>query len=92
MNKQELTNEIIKRNPTLTKKSVNETLLLALDIIGDSLTKNETVQLLGFGTFYSTERPARIGRNPKTGDKISISKTLAPKFRAGKLLKDKLNK
>ena len=92
MNKQELTNEIIKRNPTLTKKSVNETLLLALDIIGDSLTKNETVQLLGFGTFYSTERQACIGRNPKTGDKISISKTLAPKFRAGKLLKDKLNK
>jgi len=59
-----------------------------LDGITDALSNREKVTFVGFGTFYVNERPARQGRNPKTGEPIAIPATVVPKFKAGKALKD----
>ena len=55
-----------------------------------SLRKDEVVTLVGFGTFYTGKRTARVGRNPKTGEALDIKAARVPKFRAGKALKDAL--
>jgi len=59
--------------------------------IKSSLRKDETVTLVGFGTFYAGKRAARIGRNPRTGAALDIKAARLPKFRAGKALKDAKN-
>ena len=56
-----------------------------------SLRKDEMVTLVGFGTFFAGQRKARIGRNPRTGEALSIKAARMPKFRAGKALKDSIN-
>ena len=68
----------------LAEKSLNAT----IESITDALSNREKVTFVGFGTFSVSERPARKGRNPKTGDPIDIPATTVPKFKAGKALKD----
>ena len=60
-------------------------------IIGEALADGEDVRLPGFGTFGTRSRPARTGRNPRSGEAVSISASTSPTFRAGKTLKDTLN-
>ena len=62
-----------------------------LEVVKDELVKGEKIQLIGFGTFEVTERAAREGRNPQTGEKVMIKAAKAPHFKAGKALKDALN-
>ena len=62
-----------------------------VDIVGEELKKGEKVQMVGFGTFEVSERPAREGRNPQTGASMVIEASKAPKFKAGKALKDLVN-
>ncbi len=62
-----------------------------IDVVTEELTKGEKVQLVGFGTFEVSERPARTGRNPLTKETIEIAASKAPKFKAGKALKDVIN-
>ncbi len=70
-------------------KAVAEKALNAIkDSIIKALTSRQKVTILGFGTFYVSERPARKGRNPKTGEPIDIPSTAVPKFKPGKALKD----
>ena len=59
-----------------------------IESITEFLSKKDSVQLIGFGTFETRERAAREGRNPQTGKKIKIKATIAPAFKAGKALKD----
>jgi DNA-binding protein HU-beta len=59
--------------------------------VKSSLRRDETVTLVGFGTFYAGKRAARTGRNPRTGAELSIKAARLPKFRAGKALKDAIN-
>ena len=61
------------------------------DTVADCLRQGDKVTLVGFGTFSVTERKARTGRNPRTGEEIEIPGGKAPKFKAGKALKDKLS-
>jgi DNA-binding protein HU-beta len=61
------------------------------DAIGDALKKGDDVRLSGFGSFHVTKRPAREGRNPRTGKTIKIAASKSAKFKAGKGLKDALN-
>ena len=61
------------------------------DIVAEELKKGEKIQLVGFGTFEVSERAARTGRNPQTGAEMTIPASKAPKFKAGKALKDSLN-
>ena len=64
---------------------------LAVDVVAEELKKGEKIQLVGFGTFEVSERAAREGRNPHTGEPMPIAASKAPKFKAGKALKDMMN-
>jgi len=76
----------------LTKVDVQKVIEAVLDGIKDSLTKEEEVRLMGFGTFAIQKSAAREGRNPRTGEKIKIAASNRPVFRAGKELKEAVNK
>ncbi|MCQ2499873.1 MAG: HU family DNA-binding protein [Lachnospiraceae bacterium] len=90
MNKTELVAAIAQK--TGLKKSDSEAALKAfIDTVTEELKKGEKVQLVGFGTFEISERAAREGRNPQTGESMQISASKNPKFKAGKALKDQLN-
>jgi nucleoid DNA-binding protein len=86
MNKQELVAELAK--VTCTKKEAEAALDCVLSTITKALKKNDTVTLVGFGTFKVSKRTARTGRNPQTGEAIKIKAKKVPKFVAGKGLKD----
>ena len=91
MNKAELV-AAIAAQAELSKKDSEKALKAFIDIVTDELVKGEKVQLVGFGTFEVSTRPARTGRNPQTKQTISIAASKAPKFKAGKALKDVVNK
>ncbi len=90
LNKSELI-EHIARQADLSKAAATRALEAMLGGVKTSLKKNNTVSLVGFGTFSVGRRAARNGRNPKTGDAIKIKASKVPKFRPGKALKDALN-
>ena len=75
-----------------TKKSAEETLNAFVDVVTEALVKGEKVQLVGFGSFEVRKRAARKGRNPQTKQEIKIPASKAPVFKAGKALKDLVNK
>ena len=75
----------------LSKKDAEKALKAFTDIVADELKKGEKIQLVGFGTFEVAERAARDGRNPLTGKAMKIAASKAPKFKAGKALKDMIN-
>lgn len=86
MNKPEL---ILKMSEkcNLSKKDAEAALLAFIDTVGEALAENDRVALVGFGTFSVGERAAREGRNPKTGEPMTIGAAKAPKFKAGSALK-----
>ena len=90
MNKSELIDHIAQQ-ADISKAAASRALEAAIDAITDALKNGDSVSLVGFGTFVATEREARTGRNPRTGDAIKIAKAKVPKFRPGKALKDALN-
>lgn len=90
MNKTELITAMAEQTE-LSKKDVEKTLKAFIDTVTEELKKGEKVQLVGFGTFEVTERAAREGRNPQTGETIEIAACIAPKFKAGKQLKEALH-
>jgi DNA-binding protein HU-beta len=83
--------EHIAQQADISKAGASRALEAAIDAITDALKNGDSVSLVGFGTFVATEREARTGRNPRTGDAIKIDKAKVPKFRPGKALKDALN-
>ncbi|MBW7859639.1 MAG: HU family DNA-binding protein [Rhodocyclaceae bacterium] len=89
MNKSELVDEIAA-NAQLSKAAAGRALDAAMSSIKRALKGNDSVTLVGFGTFYVGERAARTGRNPRTGKSIKIQAAKIPKFRAGKGLKDEV--
>jgi DNA-binding protein HU-beta len=90
MNRVELIAEVAKK-ADLSKKDAEAAVKSVFDAIADALAKGEKVQLIGFGTFDVAERAAREGRNPRTGETMKIDASKAPRFKAGKALKDKIN-
>ena len=78
----------IAENTGLTKTDADSALKAFIDVVTDELKKGEKVQLVGFGTFEVADRAERQGRNPKTGEEITIAASKSPKFKAGKALKD----
>ena len=91
MNKGELVAALYAKTE-MTKKDSETVLNALLDVIGETLAKGEKIQLVGFGTFEAKKRPARIARNPRTGEEVKIAACTAPVFKAGKALKDQINK
>ena len=90
MNRKELA-AAIAAGTGLTKKDAEAALNAFVDVVTEELKKGEKVQLVGFGTFEVSERAAREGRNPQTGETMTIEASKAPKFKAGKALKDAVN-
>lgn len=90
MNKSELVAAMAEQTG-ISKKDAEAALKAFTDIIGEELKKGNKIQLVGFGTFEVSERAARTGRNPQTGEEMTIAASKAPKFKAGKALKDLVN-
>jgi len=90
MNKTELVAAISEKTE-LTKKDSEKALKALIDVVAEELKKGEKIQLVGFGTFEVSERAERTGRNPQTGKEMTIPASKAPKFKAGKALKDMIN-
>ena len=88
MKKAEFAEALMSAMTIETKKKALETVEAFLDLIVKALGKGEEVSFPGFGTFRVVNRAARMGVNPKTGEKIQIAASTKPKFRAGKLLKE----
>ncbi|MFQ7574817.1 MAG: HU family DNA-binding protein [Lachnospira sp.] len=90
MNKTELVAAIAEKTE-LSKKDSEKALKAFIDVVSEELKKGEKIQLVGFGTFEVASRAARTGKNPQTGKAIEIAACKAPKFKAGKALKDIVN-
>ena len=90
MNKTELIAAIAEK-AELSKKDSEKALKAFVDVVTEELKKEHKIQLVGFGTFEVSTRSARTGRNPQTGEEMEIAACKAPKFKAGKALKDAIN-
>ena len=90
MNKTELVAAVAEQ-ADISKKDAEKVLKAFVDVVTEEMKKGEKVQLVGFGTFDVSERAAREGRNPQTGKTMKIEACKAPKFKAGKALKDAVN-
>ena len=90
MNKTELVAAIADQ-AEISKKDAEKALKAFTDVVGEQLKKGDKIQLVGFGTFEVSERAAREGRNPQTGEVMPIAASKSPKFKAGKALKDLVN-
>ena len=90
MNKTELIAAVAEK-AEISKKDAEKAVKAFTDAVAEELAKGGKVQLVGFGNFEVSERPAREGRNPHTGEPMPIAASKAPKFKAGKALKDALN-
>ena len=90
MNKAELVAAMAEQ-ADLSKKDAEKALKAFTDVVAEQLKKGDKIQLVGFGTFEVSERAAREGRNPQTGKAMKIAASKAPKFKAGKALKDLVN-
>ena len=91
MNKAELVKAVATKTG-LSQKDTEATLNSFVTVVSDALAKKDKVQLIGFGTFETRKRAARTGRNPQTGKDIKIAASTVPAFKAGKALKEKVNK
>ncbi|MBO5034630.1 MAG: HU family DNA-binding protein [Oscillospiraceae bacterium] len=87
MNKTELIAATAEK-ANLSKKDTEAAVNAVIDVITEALKKGDKVQLVGFGSFETRERAARVGRNPKTKETIKIPASKVPAFKAGKALKD----
>ena len=76
----------------ISKKDAEKAVKAFTDAVAEELAKGGKVQLVGFGNFEVSERPAREGRNPRTGETMTIAASKTPKFKPGKALKDEINK
>ena len=75
----------------ITKKDCEAQLNAFMEVVAEELGKHSKVQLVGFGTFEVSERAARKCKNPQTGEEMTVAACKAPKFKAGKSLKEKVN-
>lgn len=90
MNKTELVTAIAEQ-AEISKKDAEKALKAFTDVVAEGLKNGDKIQLVGFGTFEVSERAAREGRNPQTGESMTIAASKTPKFKAGKALKDAVN-
>ena len=88
MKKPELIEAVMQTAGIESKKDAIAAVEAVFDVITKTLSKGEEVAVVGFGTFKTVKRAARMGINPKTGEKIQIAASTKPKFRAGKVLKE----
>ena len=91
MIKSELVQAIAEKNPHLYQRDVENIVNAILQEISDALSRGDRVELRGFGAFSVKNRPARLGRNPKTGATVTVGEKWVPFFKTGKELRKRLN-
>lgn len=91
MIRSELVEKIAEENPDLHHGDVERIVSTIFNEIIDAMANGNRVELRGFGAFSVKKRDARVGRNPKTGDSVSVEEKHVPFFKTGKLLRDRLN-
>ncbi|MDK9695756.1 MAG: integration host factor subunit beta [Siculibacillus sp.] len=91
MIKSELVSSLAERNPHLYQRDVEHIVNAVLDEITAALTRGDRVELRGFGAFSVKNRPARTGRNPRTGQKVAVTEKYVPFFKTGKEMRERLN-
>jgi len=92
MTKSELIERLSLKQTHLPQKDVELAVILILEKINDALMRGQRIEIRGFGSFSLHHHPARKGRNPKTGESVSIPAKYIPHFKAGKELRDRVNK
>ena len=91
MIKSELIARLAEQNPHLYQRDVERIVMTVFDEITGALQRGNRVELRGFGAFSVKRRPARIGRNPRTGDSVAVAEKSVPFFKTGKDLRERLN-
>lgn len=91
MTKSELIARLAAANPHLYQRDIERIVTTIFDEITEALANGDRVELRGFGAFSVKQRGARVGRNPRTGDAVSVSEKFIPYFKTGKQLREKLN-
>ena len=91
MIRSELIQIIADQNPHLFQRDVERIVNTVFDEITNAMANGDRVELRGFGEFSVKKRDARVGRNPRTGESVSVSEKHVPFFKTGKLLRDRLN-
>jgi integration host factor subunit beta len=89
--KSELIQRITERNPHLYQRDIENVVGAILDTVSDALARGDRVELRGFGAFSVKHRPARIGRNPRTGEQVQVDAKAVPFFKTGKEMRQRLN-
>ena len=92
MIKSELVQKIADRYPELYQRDAENVVNAILDEIGNALARGDRVEIRGFGAFSTKQRDARVGRNPRTGDHVPVEEKLVPVFRAGKEMRERINR
>ena len=91
MTKSDLILRLAERNPHLFQRDIERIVATILDEITAALARGDRVELRGFGAFSVKHRGARIGRNPRTGESVSVAEKVVPYFKTGKELRERLN-
>ncbi|MDD4881891.1 MAG: integration host factor subunit beta [Gallionellaceae bacterium] len=91
MTKSELINRLAERNPHLVAADAELAVKTILDAMMQSLLEGKRIEIRGFGSFSLNYRPPRVGRNPKTGEKVTVAGKHVPHFKAGKELRDRVD-
>jgi len=92
MIKSELVQKIADRYPELYQRDAENVVNAILDEIGNALARGDRVEIRGFRAFSTKQRDARVGRNPRTGDHVPVEEKLVPVFRAGKEMRERINR
>jgi integration host factor subunit beta len=92
MIKSELIAILAEKNPHLYLRDVERIVTTIFDTISDALAEGDRVELRGFGAFSTKERASRVGRNPRTGEQVSVDAKQVPYFKCGKEMRENLNK
>ena len=91
MTKSELIARLAERYPQLVAKDADYAVKTILDAMADALATGQRIEIRGFGSFALNRRPPRIGRNPKSGDKVMVPEKRVPHFKPGKELRERVN-
>jgi integration host factor subunit beta len=91
MTKSDLIVRLAERFPQLVAKDADFAVKMILDAMSEALAKGDRIEIRGFGSFALNYRPPRVGRNPKSGDKVSVPQKWVPHFKAGKELRERVD-
>lgn len=92
MNKSDLISKLAEAHPNFTRQDVEFAVNTMLDAISNALARGDRIEIRGFGSFKLNYKPSRIGRNPKTGERVEVPEKWMPHFKAGRELRERVDK